>query len=71
MYSQELKNKWHDDPKNWKLGIFYFNKEDKRWFPPKRIRLMGWTVNFAQPFTYVFLVLIFAVAYIIKTYFKN
>ena len=24
MYSQELKNKWHDDPKNWKLGIFYF-----------------------------------------------
>jgi len=71
MYSQELKNKWHDDPKNWKLGIFYFNKEDKRWFPPKRIRLMGWTVNFDQPFTYVFLVLIFAVAYIIKTYFKN
>jgi hypothetical protein len=71
MYSQELKNKWHDDPKNWKLGIFYFNKDDKRWFPPKRIGLLGWTVNFAQPFAYVFLVLIFAVAYIVKKYFKN
>ena len=71
MYSQELKNKWHDDPKNWKLGFIYFNKDDKRWFTPKRLGLMGWTVNFAQPFAYVFLVLIFAVAYIVKTYFKN
>ena len=33
MYSQELKNKLHDDPKNWKLGIFYFNKEDKKLSP--------------------------------------
>jgi len=39
---------WHDDPKNWKLGLFYFNPEDKRIFPPKRMEGMGWTINFAN-----------------------
>ena len=41
-------NAWHDDPANWKLGIFYFNKEDTRLFPPKRFGI-GWTINFANP----------------------
>jgi hypothetical protein len=26
--SQEQIEKWHNDPNNWKLGLFYFNKED-------------------------------------------
>lgn len=47
--SQELLNQWHKDPTNWKLGMFYFNKKDKRIFPPKRISRTGWTVNFANP----------------------
>ena len=46
---QETLNSWHDDPSNWKLGIFYYNKKDKRIFPPKKIQGMGWTVNFANP----------------------
>ncbi len=71
MENKEQYQKWHDDPNNWKLGFIYFNKDDMRLFPPKRIGLMGWTVNFAQPFAYVFLVLVFLVAYIVKTYFKN
>ena len=25
---------WHNDPRNWKLGVFYYNKEDKRLLPP-------------------------------------
>ena len=25
--SKETLDKWHKDPDNWKLGIFYFNKE--------------------------------------------
>jgi uncharacterized membrane protein len=29
----EIINQWHDDSSNWKLGIFYFNKKDKRVFP--------------------------------------
>ena len=32
----------------WIWGIFYYNKEDNRIFPPKRIPWMGWTVNFAN-----------------------
>lgn len=41
--------KWHQDPSNWKWGIFYYNKEDKRIFPPKKIAALGWTINFANP----------------------
>lgn len=38
----------HQDPDNWKFGIFYFNKADHRIFPPKRITQLGWTLNFAH-----------------------
>ncbi|MFL5754277.1 MAG: DUF5808 domain-containing protein [Bacteroidia bacterium] len=40
-----------DDPSNWIWGIFYYNKDDKRLFPPKRIPYLGWTVNFANPYS--------------------
>jgi uncharacterized membrane protein len=33
--SKETLDKWHKDPNNWTLGLFYYNKEDKRIFPPK------------------------------------
>ena len=56
MTSQENKDKWHADSNNWKLGIFYFNKEDKRIVVPKRIVLLGWTINFANPIVYVILI---------------
>jgi uncharacterized membrane protein len=46
--SEETKDNWRKDPSNWVWGIFYFNKEDKRMLPPKRIKEMGWTVNFAN-----------------------
>lgn len=39
----------HADPSNWKLGIFYFCREDQRIIVPKRIRGLGWTINFARP----------------------
>ena len=47
--SQEILDQWSKDPNNWKWGVFYFNKDDKRIFPPKRTPWMGWTVNFANP----------------------
>jgi uncharacterized membrane protein len=46
--SKEQLEKWHKDPNNWKWDSFYFNPEDKRLFPPKRIPWMGWTINFAN-----------------------
>ncbi len=59
---QDKYDKWHDDPENWKFGIFYFNKEDKRIFPPKRISWLGWTINFGNPksilgFTFILLII--------------
>jgi len=48
----------HEDPENWKWGIFYFNKKDHRMVVPKRNPIMGWTFNFAHPAGYIFLVLI-------------
>ena len=38
-----------DNSKNWYLGFLYFNPNDKRIFPPKRIKGLGWTINFANP----------------------
>lgn len=46
--SQEQLDAWTKDPNNWKWGIFYYNKEDKRILPPKKNPAMGWTVNFAN-----------------------
>nr|WP_315145583.1 DUF5808 domain-containing protein [uncultured Flavobacterium sp.] len=68
--SQETKDKWQKDPKNWIWGIFYYNKEDQRLLPPKRIPFMGWTVNFANRnsvLLFVFiLLLIILIVYIIE-----
>ncbi len=50
--SQDVLDSWHNDPANWKLGIFYFNKEDKRLFIPKRF-FFGWTFNIANPFSII------------------
>jgi len=43
----------------WILGIFYYNPDDKRIFPPKSSG-MGWTVNFANPVSIAFAILIIA-----------
>lgn len=55
--SQETQNEWNNDPNNWIWGIFYYNPKDNRLFPPKRIKELGWTINFANPNS-VFLVII-------------
>jgi len=47
--SEETKNKWQNDPDNWIWGMFYYNPEDPRLFPPKKIKEFGWTTNFANP----------------------
>lgn len=67
--SPETLKEWHDNPANWKWGIFYYNPEDKRIFPPKRIRQFGWTVNFANPKSYMTLVgIVGAIILITKTF---
>lgn len=48
-----MKNFQHEDPENWKWGIFYFNKRDFRAIVPKRNQMMGWTFNFAHSKAYI------------------
>ena len=37
-----------DDINNYKWGIFYYNPSDPRTLVPKRVRMMGWQLNFAR-----------------------
>jgi Ca2+/Na+ antiporter len=48
---------WSEDPNNWKAGLFYYNPLDKRIFPPKRTSSMGWTINFANPYSVIVFIL--------------
>jgi uncharacterized membrane protein len=52
-FNQFENDRMIDDPMNYKGGIFYFNRKDGRVLVPKRSRLMGWTLNFANFFTYL------------------
>jgi len=49
----------------WKLGIFYYNPEDKRTFIPKRASI-GWTLNFARPAAYIILLTPIAVVLLVR-----
>ncbi len=64
--SKETIEEWRKDPSNWILGIFYFNKKDKRIFPSKRLSFLGWTVNFANPYSIVTLVVIIVLIIILE-----
>ncbi|MEO6901711.1 MAG: DUF5808 domain-containing protein [Bacteroidia bacterium] len=57
-----------DDESNWKWGIFYYNKKDKRIFPPKRNKFLGWTVNFANPLSILILIIIIASMLLLTRY---
>jgi uncharacterized membrane protein len=63
--SKETLERWHQDPNNWKFGILYYNKEDKRIFPPKRKAQFGWTVNFANPISILAILAIIIVTLIL------
>jgi uncharacterized membrane protein len=67
---KESYDQWHDDPSNWRGGIFYYNKKDKRLFPPKRLRSFGWTVNFANPYSFLTLLVIIILILAIVIYGK-
>ncbi|WP_033827453.1 DUF1648 domain-containing protein [Bacillus andreraoultii] len=45
-----------DDDQFWKLGVFYFNPDDPSVWLEKRFG-SGWTVNFARPTAWLFLLL--------------
>jgi uncharacterized membrane protein len=69
--NKQTYEQWHKDPKNWKFGLFYYNKRDKRIFPPKRTKFLGWTVNFANPTSIIALIAIAAGIIIIALLLEN
>lgn len=64
--SRETLEKWSKDPNNWIWGMFYYNKEDQRLMPPKRIAWMGWTINFANYKSVLFIIGIFFFVFIVS-----
>jgi uncharacterized membrane protein len=61
----------HDDPNNWKWGMFYYNKDDKRIFPPKRTRSLGWTINFANPLSIIAFLIILGSSIALALYLRS
>jgi len=53
------------DKKYWKLGLFYFNREDKALFLPKRFGI-GITFNFAHPISFIIIAAFVAVMILLK-----
>jgi hypothetical protein len=58
-----LEKLWND-PANWRGRVIYHCKADPRLIVPKRIRWTGWTMNFAHPAAWWYLVfgIVFTVA---------
>lgn len=70
MNKEEQHLKWQQDAKNWKLGFLYFNPDDPRIILPKRIKQLGWTINFGRwQIWMIFLVL--ALLALFKSEFSN
>ncbi len=57
----ELERLWRN-PGNWHFYFIYFCPSDPRVVVPKRIRALGWTLNFARPAVPVIAFLLAAVA---------
>ena len=57
--AREIENSMNKNPNNRK-GIFYYNRKDYRLIVPKNNPYLGWTLNFASPYTYLFLAFLFA-----------
>jgi len=62
-FEQYELDRMRNDPENYIWGIFYFNPKDSRFFVPKRNYWMGWTLNFANPYSYLIIlgIIIFAI----------
>ncbi|MCS4238670.1 putative membrane protein [Myroides gitamensis] len=62
-----MNNSNFNDPSNWKWGMFYFNTKDQRLIVPKRIASMGITINFANPWSILFVVVLILLITVLVT----
>lgn len=66
---KEIFDSARKDPRSWKGYFFYMNGNDSRIFVPKRIPSMGWTLNFANPYSYLILLSIIIIPILISILF--
>lgn len=64
--TKKTPNDCNNNPEYWIWGFFYFNPKDSRLFAPKKIKKLGWTINFAHPNSAVIVIFIIAIFLIIK-----
>ncbi|WP_163711155.1 DUF5808 domain-containing protein [Mangrovibacterium lignilyticum] len=62
---QEILDAMNRDPGNWR-GPFYVNRKDPRLIVPKYSRWMGFTLNFANPFSWVVVVVLIAIIVLVS-----
>ena len=63
-YQNEIK-RLETNPEYYKWGIFYYNPMDTRIILPKRAPWMGWTLNFANLWSYIIMISIIGIAILI------
>lgn len=56
-----------NNPSKYKYGLFYWNPDDQRIWVPKLMG-WGWTLNFANPLSYIFLIIIFLLVFYLAAY---
>jgi uncharacterized membrane protein len=64
-YNPDNFNRLEKNPEHYKWGLFYYNPYDTRIIVPKRNQGMGWTLNFANLWSYVILAAIAGLALLI------
>lgn len=52
------------DPVNYKWGIIYFNPRDSRAIVPKRKKHWAWTLNFANPYSWIIVLAVIMFVYL-------
>jgi len=62
---KEFLDNMSKDPSNWK-GPFYYNRRDPRLLVPKLYPTLGWTLNFANPASYLAMGALLAVIVLIS-----
>jgi len=57
---KKTKDTYLSESDKW-VYCFYFNRFDSRIIVPKRNMMRGWTLNFANPYTYILIIIIVAI----------
>jgi uncharacterized membrane protein len=52
---QKILDSMAKNPSNWR-GILYFNRKDPRLIVQKQFPPLGWTLNFANPLTFLMII---------------